>query len=443
MTPQPQSSSLILADIRPAPGDETQWPVDATESLCIFTIVARNYLPLAYTLADSVRLHHPDAKLHIFVVDGTQGLPEPPRHALTSLDEILDASFDAMRFKYSITEFCTSVKPHLFQRLLAETSAQFIFYLDPDTWLFTRLDLVHDAAPKASIYLTPHLLLCDPSRDHAYPEYKHLWEGIFNLGFCAVRRSQSTDLFLKWWDAQLSKYCYADHFDGLHTDQKWMDYVPVYFGADLHIVRHPGVNVAHWNLDERHLEGCTRTGWRVDGHDLALFHFSGFDFRSGALTRHTGAQLQARYASNSLQELASKYRQDVLANGYDSHIGIAYGHGRFDNGNPITVLHRRLFRALGDSSYDAAPFSTAGRLYQALLGHGLLDSSPAAARSHAAATLPTLGRLTRIAHTALRVFLKLAGPSRYAYLLKFFSRYARPENHVFLIEAELPRPVDQ
>ena len=77
-------------------------------SLCIFTIVARNYLPLAYTLADSVRRHHPEADLRIFVADGTLDLPQPlSAHRLVSLDEVLDPSFEELRFKYNITEFCT------------------------------------------------------------------------------------------------------------------------------------------------------------------------------------------------------------------------------------------------------------------------------------------------------------------------------------------------
>jgi hypothetical protein len=409
-------------------------------TLCAFTIVARNYLPLALTLADSVQRQHPEADFRIFVVDGLDDLPNPTPHHLVDLHTYLDPSFEPLRFKYNITEYCTSVKPHLFQRLLAETTADRVYYLDPDTWLFQRLDAVHDAAPEASIYLTPHLLDCDPDRDHAYPEYKHLWEGIFNLGFCAVRRTQATARFLRWWDSRLREHCYADHFDGLHTDQKWMDYVPAYFGAELHIVRHPGVNIAHWNLDERRLTGSQHTGWQANGQPLVLFHFSGFDFRGKALTRHADLQRQERYASEALRELASVYRQTVLANGYDDHIGIPYRYGHFDNGEAITSLHRRLYRALGDSGYSAAPFGTQGPLYRALRERGLLDHSPAAARSHAASTLPTLGRLTRLAHLMLRAFLKVAGPSRYAYLLKFFNRYARPESHAFLIVGDSPAP---
>ena len=401
--------------------------------LCIFTIVARNYLPLAFTLADSVRRHHPEADLRIFVADGTQGLPPlQTAHTLVSLDDYLEAGFEELRFKYNITEFCTSVKAHLFHRLLHETDAELVFYLDPDTWLFSRLDVIHEAAPEASVYLTPHLLHCREQPDHAYPEDKHLWEGIFNLGFCAVRRTPATSGFLAWWDRRLRNHCFADHFEGLHTDQKWMDYAPVYLGQALCIVRQQGVNLAHWNLDERTLTQDD-SGYTVNGEPLVLFHFSGFDFKTGLLTRHVSAESQQRYLGSAATALASSYRTAVHGNGYAAHIGLSYRYNRFDNGTPVTALHRRLYRALGGAAFDAQPFSAAGPLLGRLRQHGLLDASAAALKDHAAATLPGLGRLTRAAHGLLRLFLRIFGASRYAYLLKFFYKFARPEEHVFLL----------
>lgn len=402
--------------------------------LCIFTIVARNYLPLAFTLADSVRRHHPEAQMRIFVADGTQGLPpSQPACSLVSLDEYLEAGFEELRFKYNITEFCTSVKAHLFHRLLQETDADLVFYLDPDTWLFGRLDVIHEAAPEASVYLTPHLLHCREQPDHAYPEDKHLWEGIFNLGFCAVRRTPATMVFLAWWDRRLRNHCFADHFDGLHTDQKWMDYAPVYLGQALNIVRHPGLNLAHWNLDERILVSSDNS-YTVNGQPLLLFHFSGFDFKTGLLTRHVSAESQQRYLGLAATALASAYRTAVLDNGYATHIGLPYRYNHFDNGTAVTALHRRLYRALGGAAYDAHPFSAAAALHGRLRQHGLLDNSAAALKEHAAATLPSLGRLTRTAHCLLRLFLTLLGARRYAYLLKFFYKFARPEEHLFLLD---------
>ena len=419
-------------------------------SVCIFTVVARNYIPLALTLADSVRKHHPEADLRIYIADGTEGLPaveqQRLQHKLTSLDEVLDETFEELRFKYNITEFCTAVKPHLFRRLLAETPADLVVYLDPDTVLYTRLDALHEAAPLATLFLTPHLLHCRPDGDHAYPEYKHLWEGIFNLGFCAVRRTPQADVILTWWERRLREHCYADHFDGLHTDQKWMDYAPAYFGDALHIVRLQGVNVAHWNLDERtltrqppHAENGNSL-WRVNGEALMLWHFSGFDFMGQQLTRHTPNERQQRYLSPDVMALGAAYRQAVESNGYAAFIGLAYRYNHYDNGQVVTALHRRLYRALGASATIQAPFSSKGEFYCRLQAERLLDNSPAALKSHAASTLPGVGRLSVMARRLLRLFLRTMGAARYAYLLKFFYKFARPEEHAFLLALGAPAP---
>lgn len=405
-------------------------------NISIFTIVARNYLPLALTLADSVQALHPGADFRIVLVDGLEGLPEASyKHRLVALDDYLDSSHDELKFKYNITEYCTSVKPRLLLRLLEETQADYCYYLDPDTWLFQPLDAIHAEAPDASVYLTPHLLHCRLDADHAYPEYKHLWEGIFNLGFCAVRNSPKAIGFLQWWDRRLHDACYADHFDGLHTDQKWMDYAPVYLGQDLHILRLEGVNVAHWNLDERKLfqDG---TGYKVNGDALRLFHFSGFDFAGNSLTRHVDAKSQQRYDNPALRKLSTAYREAVHKNGYSSHISIPYRYSQFETGDTVTPLHRRLYRALGAGGWDAQPFGRHSKLHRALHKAKLLDNSAAAKRSHAAATLPNVGRLTRLAQSMLRLFLRGFGASRYAYLLKFFSKFARPEHHVFLLNED-------
>ena len=42
------------------------------------------------------------------------------------------------------------------------------------------------------------------------------------------------------------------------------------------ILRDPGLNIAHWNLPQRHVS-YTGDTWYANGVRLRLYHFSGFD----------------------------------------------------------------------------------------------------------------------------------------------------------------------
>lgn len=401
--------------------------------LAIFSIVARNYLSLALTLGDSVARHHPEASFTIFVVDGLQGLPRKDyAHRLVDVASVLGHKLQHLRFQYNVTEYCTAVKPFLFQHLFTTADAEHVHYLDPDTLLFDRLDAIQSPEPSHAIYLAPHLLECRLDESHAYPEFKHLWEGIFNLGYCGLRNTPESARFLAWWGQRLARYCYSDHVDGLHTDQKWADYVPVYFGQALSICPHPGLNTAHWNLHERKLT-LEAGRYLVNDQALLLFHFSGFDFNGRLLCRHASAEDQAPFLSEAVLALADQYRQKVLANGLDEHIRIPYRFNAFDNGDPVTSIHRRLYRALDGSLGAADPFASDGPFHQALLRAGLIDHSPAVATGYASGSLPGLGRLTWWTHVLLKTFLRVAGSRRYGFLIKLFVKYARPEQHLFLL----------
>lgn len=424
---------------------------DSTDGICrsdlpmihIFTITARNYLSLALTLGDSIAYHHPEARFTICVADGLDGLnellPTEPHsgHQLIAASDVLSQEqLDDLSFKYNITEFCTAIKPTIFKALFAATTeAKLIYYLDPDTHLYQRLDPITKGAPNKTLYLAPHLIDCRLEDNHPYREYHHLWEGIFNLGFCALRRTHATARILAWWEARLREYCYADYFDGLHTDQKWMDYAPVFFQDELQIVRHYGVNAAHWNLSERPLS--QRNGQYFVGPDpLILFHFSGFDFSGFALTKHAPVGVQAGYSSETLTTLAEDYRRSVIAIGYERFISIPYAFARFDDGTPVTQPLRRLYRVRSKEASLPCPFSASGSFYRELADAQLLDHSAAATLNYSKATVDDVAGKIRIVGRAMRVLLKLVGFRRYAQLVKLAAWLGRIEHHGFLLNRQ-------
>jgi hypothetical protein len=398
----------------------------------VFTIVARNYLALALTLADSVAQIHPEAKMTIVIADDLDGLePADRRYVLVPAREFLGSEFDDLAFRYDVTEFCTAVKPFVFGRLLA-VDGEPVFYLDPDMRLYGRLDPVLDFLGHREIVLTPHLLELQQIEDRAYPEFLHLWTGIFNLGFCALKGGARSRDFVGWWTERLRRYCYADRHDGLHTDQKWVDYAPVFFGDALGILRHRGVNVAYWNIDERPLVRDADGDIRAGPDPLLLFHFSGFRFATLELTKQPAADAKIRYDDTILRDLSAEYRDAVFANGYERLIQLPYRLQNYSDGVPVTGVHRRLYRQLSREESFPEPFVAIGEFRVRLQQAGLVDKGAAAAANYSARSFDGLGRAIEAAERALGLLSRVLGPRRYAYMIRFFGLYGRIEAHVFL-----------
>jgi hypothetical protein len=403
-----------------------------------FTIVARNYLSLAYTLAESYARHHEGSVL-IIVADGLDGVTSPAGVRVEAASAHMDtAEFEDLALKYNITEFCTAVKPYVFKTLFARHPGAKITYLDPDTYVMAPLDYVEQALEARDIVLTPHLLECRVEHDHSYPEYKHLWEGIFNLGFAALKDSPAAHKLVDWWIVRLRDFCYADRWDGLHTDQKWMDYVPGYFPGQLHVSTHAGLNVAHWNLDERPLSRRDGAYWAGNA-PLLLFHFSGCDFQGRRVTKYVTPSIQARFGGEAVNELVQQYVDAVIRNGYQRTIVTPYKFNFFDDGTAITSLHRRLYRTLNPEHHFKNVLSAQGAFYQLLAARGMLDRSEQAARNYTAATVSNLDHKRKAAESVMRLLWRLVGPRKYSYLIKFFSIYGRFESHAFLLDEKSAR----
>ena len=199
----------------------------------------------------------------------------------------------------SVVEACTAIKPFAFAHL-----AKFkrpIFYLDPDTVVFSALDSILDNLKSGgSIIVTPHLL--SPSNDYQAiidNEIATLKYGIFNFGFLALDPQKENAInFIQFWQERMKYFNTEDTGDGLFTDQKWGNFLPTFYD-DLIISRHPGMNVANWNLENRHLSFNNDGELLVNGQLLVFYHFS----KAGSV----GKQMTVRYAQEN-EAVASLWR---------------------------------------------------------------------------------------------------------------------------------------
>jgi hypothetical protein len=313
------------------------------------TILARNYLPRALSLADSVQRHHPDTTLVVLLLDvlRDEDLPElavPPVVRLVSTEalglperEVLD-----LAATYDLVEFATAIKPVLFGRLLDETEQ--VVYLDPDTYITSPMEELAPAlaASEGGIVLTPHYL--EPVRGQAHTSEGHLLTvGVFNLGFCALdRRSRP---MLDWWWDHLRFECLHNILSGLFVDQKWMDIGSTLFGASP--LRHAGYNVGVVNLHERPI-ALDDEGYVVEstGDRLRLFHFHAFDTsRPEELsTRSEVPTAHLRQGNPAVDRLCKEYADDLLRHEHELPDAPAYPYWNDTTGRRIARQTRRVYR---------------------------------------------------------------------------------------------------
>ncbi len=305
----------------------------------IFTIVSRNYAALAASLMQSVAEHEPAARRVVVATDG-------PIQSLEGIAEVVDAHdvgapFRDMIVYYEALELNTAVKPYVFRWLMAQGAAS-VTYLDPDIRLFRRLDAVHEGLAQAELVLTPHLtrpLLGDASPN----DLNILRSGSYNLGFASARNAPKVDALMAWWAHRCQFDCRVDLPNGLFTDQRWMDLAPGFVDS-LQLIRHPGYNLAYWNLEGRELARGAQ-GWTVDGEPLHFFHFSGFDPRRPKILSKHQDRLSVEPGSG-LSDLLGEYAQVLLGNGYEASTKIPYAHNVFADGREATrPMRRRALRA--------------------------------------------------------------------------------------------------
>ena len=308
------------------------------------TIIARNYLAQARVLARSFRQHHPAGRFTVLVIDGEQPFPKGP-HDEFEVMVATEIGFDEtelhrMAVIYDVMELATAVKA-AFLKALLERGGGAITYFDPDIEIFRPLDDIDELARVHSIVLTPHTLDPLPHTHEEPGEVTLLLAGMFNLGFIAVGKGASD--FLDWWAERLARSGHVDPKRAQFVDQRWVDFVPSLF--DHVVLRDPGSNVAHWNLETRRFEHVDGE-YRVDGQPLRFFHFSGFDpEKPYLLSKFLGPEpriLLSKHAA--LRDICGEYGEKLRAAGYDDAKNVPYGLDELPNGIALTKRMRRLYR---------------------------------------------------------------------------------------------------
>jgi len=281
--------------------------------MIFFTICSRNFLGYAQTLLASVKEHHPDATLYAVLCDDDGDLDIPSLNfPLVRMHDLGIPNIEDMKEKYNITELNTSLKPFAFLYLFDRHPDEAVVYLDPDILAVDRFYEIENLFETgADCILTPHIT--ESAEFAEMNDRSFLRYGIYNLGFCALRDVPAVRRVVAWWGRRLERECIIDLENGIFVDQKWADYFPAFI-ENTKILRHPGYNIAYWNLAQRRLS-LKNGRWLVNGEPVRFIHFSGNRIDDpDTFSRHCG-QFNLKNTPE-LGILLSLYRRKLHSNGH-------------------------------------------------------------------------------------------------------------------------------
>lgn len=386
----------------------------------VFTVCSVNYLHKAITLLQSVEeVSENDVEMYIFIADRKRDIVGIPNYI--SIVWVVDIEFpDYLKcaFKYNVIEFNTCVKPFVALHLLKKYRK--VVYLDPDTFLFSSINMIFDELGDSNMLLTPHSLTSYHGQGRPN-DLDIMRFGVFNLGFFAINKSPETEMILTWWHNKLLNQCFYEPALGYGVDQKWIDFVPVLFDG-IKICRHAGFNVAFWNLHERGLSLNKSEHWVVNENIKLVFaHFSSFDFSNPKVV----ASKQTRYAWGDKQDflkLSEIYRKKLAFN--IGHIKLnttmEYGYSCFDDGKVISDLLRRRYFSDIDKFSDDNPFEVNCGVYFYAKNNKLFGTK----NTKLITTFKdesTFKRNKKLLNILYKISERLLGPDKYFLLLRYLS----------------------
>mgnify|MGYP000689976460 CR=1 FL=1 len=308
-----------------------------------YTSINCCYLPKARVLARTLKKVHPDWRFICVLADECG--PEvdwnaEPFDAVMTLDDLGVAKDRGWIFRHNVVELCTAVKSIALRKLF-DLGAEKVVFLDPDIAVFGSLDETVKRLDRHPVILTPHQIVPQEGLGNVLQhELYSMKYGVFNLGFLAVaNRGQGVE-FARFWRERLTTLCFDEVCNGMYTDQKWCDFVPVFF-PETHVLRDPACNVSTWNLTRRLVEGSFETGFTVNGSPLKFYHYTSYDSGEGR------AIISREHPDNAaLVELWAWYDRQLADNGQEELGDVPWHYGTFDNGEPVSTEMRMAYRRM-------------------------------------------------------------------------------------------------
>ena len=275
----------------------------------VISLVSDNFIDLADLMMQSHAEHTSSDFDYVIFTIGNKVRPKSTQNnrEVTTVESIIGTELtEKLASKYSIPEMCFALKPYMLQAVLSQGYSE-AHYFDSDILFYSDMATISDHLEQAPIVLTPHRLTPSAVGDD---ELTLMQAGQFNAGFIGVKDSVVSQSFLGWWWERTSQLAFNEPALGMCGDQRWLDQVPILF-PDACIHRDPGLNVGHWNIDERQLHNVENR-WLIGTERLIFFHWSGFDPNNPTrLSVHS-----ERPVDPTLTPLVQEYTSQMRSSGF-------------------------------------------------------------------------------------------------------------------------------
>jgi len=288
----------------------------------VFTLCSNNYLARAVALGESVLHNNPDYIFQIGLVDRKSDQVDYTLipFEIAEVESIGITAFEDMFNRYSITELNTAVKPFYFQYFFKTFDKNDIcIYLDPDILVYNAFEDLEKVLEENEIVITPHLTT-PLNDDKEQAENDFLNTGLYNLGFIALKKGEESQKLINWWSTRLETKAFVEFEKGMFTDQLWINFAPLFF-KKVHVLTHPGYNMAYWNLHERRLTSALEIIKEDQLYPLVFFHFSGYD----PLVPEIVSRYQNRFSFENRKDIVflfDSYRKSLIVKEYGKYIEI-------------------------------------------------------------------------------------------------------------------------
>jgi len=417
---------------------------------CAFTICAKNYIGLAKVLEKSIKKYTNNIDFFIIIADEFDSnniTTEPNILIAKKILSIKEEKWNELAFKYDLTEFCTCIKPFVFKYMFNSLNYNKICYFDPDILFYSSSDVIYNKLNNCEILVTPHSLFLNNNEKNNIIEDEIRGNGIFNFGFLGLSRGQFSNNFLEWWGNKLLDKCFADPNKCLFTDQKWGDFLPVYFSSEvLQISRCLGWNVAPWNFEERKIlfienkYYVTERKNEIDKSEALVFvHFSGYDYKS-LFSGHIQQRNRGHdIIYEDLNVVFKNYKEALLQEKkeIEEYLNKKYSYDYYSNSEKIELFHRRLFNGLLFNNINIGnPFDSNNKFfYLKIKKRKMFSKNNINIEKLTKFNMNKINKKLYVFNLFMRVIYKIFGYKNYLLLIKLLRVYSRYENQVHIIDS--------